>query len=103
MSAGARSCGAALSLWFVRDCVRAGGPAPSISAQQGPVRTFDFKILRSTSTSYYYPEEAKRRRSRRGWPNVVRALSKFFTHELRGRQVVILYVLVAVSADQCGR
>ena len=60
-------------------------------------RTFDFQILRTEHFDlYYYPEEAEAAllvsRMAERWHD---RLSRFFSHELRGRQVVVLY---AVSA-----
>jgi Tol biopolymer transport system component len=60
-------------------------------------RTFDFQILKTEHFDlYYYPEEAEAAalvaRMAERWHD---RLSRFFSHELRGRQVVILY---AVSA-----
>ena len=60
-------------------------------------RTFDFKILKTEHFDfYYYPEEAE------AAPIVARMaerwharLSRFFGHELRGRQTVILYAAPA--------
>jgi len=56
-------------------------------------RTFDFKILKTDHFDiYYYPEEADAAalasRLAERWYS---RLSRFFSHELRGRQVVILY------------
>jgi Tol biopolymer transport system component len=60
-------------------------------------RTFDFQVLRTDHFDlYYYPEEAEATRlvARMAERWYVR-LSRFFGHELRGRQPLILY---AVSA-----
>src|SRR5580765_2481730 len=56
-------------------------------------RTFDFKILKTQHFDlYYYPEEAEAAQiASRLAERWYARLSKFFTHELRGRQVVILY------------
>jgi hypothetical protein len=56
-------------------------------------RTFDFRILKTDHFDiYYYPEEADAAtlasRLAERWYS---RLSRFFSHELRGRQVVILY------------
>ncbi len=56
-------------------------------------RTFDFQILKTDHFDiYYYPEEADAAalasRLAERWYS---RLSRFFSHELRGRQVVILY------------
>lgn len=56
-------------------------------------RTFDFKILKTQHFDlYYYPEEADAAQiASRLAERWYARLSRFFTHELRGRQVVILY------------
>ena len=60
-------------------------------------RTFDFKILKTQHFDlYYYPEESEAARivtrlSERWYAR----LSRFFNHELRGRQVIILYASTA--------
>jgi len=56
-------------------------------------RTFDFQILKTDHFDiYYYPEESESAvlasRMAERWYS---RLSRFFSHELRGRQVVILY------------
>jgi Tol biopolymer transport system component len=56
-------------------------------------RTFDFKILKTQHFDlYYYPEEAEAAQiASRLAERWYARLSRFFTHELRGRQAVILY------------
>src|SRR5690349_288668 len=60
-------------------------------------RTFDFQILRTEHFDlYYYPEEAEAAgivaRMAERWHS---RLSRFFGHELRGRQPLILYAVAA--------
>ncbi len=56
-------------------------------------RTFAFKILKTEHFDlYYYPEEAEAAQiASRLAERWYARLSRFFTHELRGRQVIILY------------
>src|SRR5436190_6062818 len=56
-------------------------------------RTFDFTILKTAHFDlYYYPEEADAAQlASRLAERWYARLSRFFTHELRGRQVIILY------------
>jgi Tol biopolymer transport system component len=60
-------------------------------------RTFDFQILHTEHFDlYYYPEEAEATRIVARLAERWHArLSRFFGHELRGRQVVILYAVGA--------
>ena len=60
-------------------------------------RTFDFQILKTDHFDlYYYPEEEEAARiAARLAERWYSRLSRFFTHELRGRQVVILYASTA--------
>src|SRR6187402_1396322 len=60
-------------------------------------RTFDFQILKTEHFDlYYYPEEAEAAaivaRLAERWHS---RLSRFFGHELRGRQPLILYAVAA--------
>ena len=69
-------------------------------------RTFDFQILKTEHFDiYYYPEEAEAAaivaRMAERWNA---RLSRFFGHELRGRQPLILYAVGrALPADERGR
>ncbi len=57
-------------------------------------RTFDFQILKTDHFDlYYYPEEADAARDRLapGRALVRAAVSRFFEHQLRGRQAIVLY------------
>src|SRR6188508_3444673 len=56
-------------------------------------RTFDFKILKTEHFDlYFYPEEAEAAQiASRLAERWYARLARFFTHQLRGRQVVILY------------
>ncbi|HEX5070748.1 MAG TPA: hypothetical protein VFV78_11095 [Vicinamibacterales bacterium] len=73
----------------------AAGPAQAQYFGRNKVqyRTFDFKILKTQHFDlYYYPEEAEAAQiASRLAERWYARLSQFFTHELRGRQVVILY------------
>src|SRR3989337_2337831 len=60
-------------------------------------QTFDFQILKTSHFDvYYYPSEAEAAqlasRLAERWYS---RLSRFFTHELRGRQAIILYAASA--------
>ncbi|MCC7009210.1 MAG: PD40 domain-containing protein [Acidobacteria bacterium] len=80
-----------------------GVAAPSVASAQYfgrnkvQYRTFDFQILRTDHFDiYYYPEEADAARivarlAERWYDR----LSRFFSHELRGRQPLILYAAAA--------
>ena len=74
--------------------------APSASAQIGyfgqnkvQYRTFDFRVLKTEHFDiYYYPEEdTSARMAGRLAERWYARLSSLFAHELRGRQVVVLY------------
>jgi len=76
---------------------------PSVAAAQYfgrnkvQYRTFDFQILKTEHFDlYYYPEEAEAAaivaRMAERWNS---RLSRFFGHELRGRQPIILYAVAA--------
>ena len=60
-------------------------------------RTFDFKILKTQHFDlYYYPEEAEAAQiASRLAERWYARLSRFFSHQLRGRQVIILYAAPA--------
>src|SRR6187401_1793534 len=78
-------------------CLPAGAAAQYFGRNKVQYRTFDFQILRTEHFDlYYYPEEAEAtqlvaRLAERGHAR----LSRFFGHDLRGRQVVILYAVGA--------
>jgi Tol biopolymer transport system component len=89
-----RIAGAALIVLFV--CA-ATAQAQYFGRNKVQYRTFDFQILATDHFDiYYYPEEAeaatKVSRLAERW---YARLSRFFGHQLRGRQAVILYAVPA--------
>jgi dipeptidyl aminopeptidase/acylaminoacyl peptidase len=78
-------------------CVPAAAAAQYFGRNKVQYRTFDFQVLHTEHFDlYYYPEEADATqivaRLAERWHA---RLSRFFGHELRGRQVVILYAVGA--------
>ena len=71
---------------------RAGRPRPVFRPEQGAVRVFDFKVLKSEHFDiYFYPDEreaanAAARMGERWYPAL-----PLFGHQLKGRQPLILY------------
>jgi Tol biopolymer transport system component len=86
--------------WLVCLAAMLGVGVPSASAQyfgrnKVQYRTFDFQILKTEHFDlYYYQEEAEAAvlvsRMAERWHS---RLSRFFGHELRGRQILILYAV----------
>lgn len=94
--------GRRLAAWLLACLVvAAAAPAP-VGAQyfgrnKVQYRTFDFRVLATEHFDiYYYPEEADAARIvARMAERWYARLSRFFTHELRGRQPLILYAAPA--------
>src|SRR6187401_2690286 len=78
-------------------CLPAGAEAQYFGRNKVQYRTFDFQILKTDHFDlYYYPEEEEAARiAARLAERWYSRLSRFFTHELRGRQVIILYASTA--------
>jgi hypothetical protein len=82
-----------VGLWLVLLAMPALAQAQYFGRNKVQYRSFDFEILRTEHFDlYYYAEEAEASaiiaRMAERWYD---RLSRFFTHELRGRQVLILY------------
>src|SRR5262245_12576405 len=78
-------------------CLPAVAGAQYFGRNKVQYRTFDFQILRTEHFDlYYYPEEAEAAaivgRLAERWND---RLSRFFGHQLRGRQPIILYAVAA--------
>src|SRR5262245_56458526 len=100
-----RPAGGRLAAWFVMAssvlallaALPARADAQYFGRNKVQYRTFDFSVLKTEHFDiHYYPEEAEAalltsRMAERWYTR----LSRFFSHDLRGRQAVILY---AVSA-----
>jgi hypothetical protein len=97
--------------WLTLVAVLVLGAASTASAQyfgrnKVQYRSFDFSILKTDNFDlYYYPEEAEAAvlvsRMAERWHE---RLSRFFGHQLRGRQVLILYAVSSpLPSDQCHR
>src|SRR5580765_65196 len=83
------------ALVLVLACLPATAAAQYFGRNKVQYRSFDFQILRTEHFDlYYYPEEAEATqivaRLAERWHA---RLSQFFGHDLRGRQVVILYAV----------
>ncbi len=86
-----------VSLWLLLAAVPAFADAQYFGRNKVQYRSFDFEILRTSHFDlYYYSEEAEAAaivsRMAERWYD---RLSRFFLHELRGRQVLILYAVPA--------
>jgi Tol biopolymer transport system component len=90
---GRRACRVAIAIVLALVCAPAIGRAQYFGRNKVQYRTFSFQILQTEHFDfYYYPEEkeAAQLASRLAERWYAR-LSRFFDHQLRGRQVLILY------------
>ena len=88
---------AAFSVIALIACLPAAVSAQYFGRNKVQYRTFDFKILKTEHLDvYYYPEEEEAAsivaRLGERWYS---RFSRFFNHQLRGRQAVILYAAPA--------
>lgn len=86
---------AACLVWLL--VLPSAAPAQYFGRNKIQYRTFDFQVLATDHFDiYYYPEEAEAARIvARMAERWYARLSRFFTHELRGRQPLVLYAAPA--------